>query len=146
MSRRLFSLLILVVSLNLSGCFLAPAIDAVGNIGFTKSDRTRLLPKTVNKYHEALYWRKSNEALTYVTEESRELLAQDIRKTLKEERIVESKVEAMDFSENGKEATVEVVVKYYKEPFYLVNERREHQDWQFNISDGWRISSRKKIG
>ena len=139
-------ILVVFISVSLSGCFLAPAIDAVGNVGITKNDRTRLLPKSVKKFHEALYWRKQNEALTYTTEESRELFAQEFRQALKKERIVESKVEAMDFSEDGREATVEVMVKYYVEPYYMVNERLEHQDWEFNISDGWRIASRKQLG
>ena len=143
-SKKLLSIFLLcTISISLAGCFLAPAINSVREAGLTEPSRRMLLAKDVRQFSEALYWGDAGKALAYVTAESQATFRDQIRTSKKSERIVETKVENVVFTEGSYEADVDVSVRYFKVPFYVVNERLERQAWRFNLTDGWRISARE---
>jgi len=137
-------LLIIGVCL-LSGCVLAPAIDSFTKIGVTRSDRQNLFPQEVKRFHDALYWRKYNEALAFVTNEAREDIYGEIRNRSRNERVIDSEITFVDFSEDAYEAETEIAIRYHETTYNLVQTRTEKQIWRFQVSDGWKLVSRKTI-
>lgn len=135
-----FSLLLLC---TLSGCFLAPIIEGVSEMGATPSDREKLLAKDIKKFNEALYWGNPGRALAYTDDVARMTVSDQIKARRDTERIVESKVSNMEFEPSSYKANVEIQVKYYKIPYYLVTERTEVQDWEFFVGSGWKLTGRK---
>ena len=144
--RRLFFLVILVlVGTNLTGCFLAPAISSMKEAGLTEADRMTRLSKDIKIFQDALYWGDQNTALAYVLPDNFESFQQTIRASKKNERIVESKVESANFTEDAYAATVEITVRSYRVPYYVVQDRLERQQWKFTLADGWKIASREVL-
>lgn len=136
--------IMIVGALALNGCFLAPAIDSFNKLGVTESDRQALLAERLKNFSDALYWGQPGEALAFVAAQSRAELEPELRRIQKQEKIVESKIEGVGFSESGYKAKVDVVVRYFRVPFYVVNERAETQNWEFGLSGGWQLVSREQ--
>ncbi len=129
-------------SLTLSSCIiLAPIIDSVQKAGLTESGRQGALATSIKDYHQALYWQRPNQALAFVRDDKREQLADQIVKGHKDERVVDSKVDYINWTNSSFEAEVDVVAKYYKSPFYIVHERIEKQQWEFSMVSGWKLVS-----
>jgi hypothetical protein len=45
------------------------------------------------------------------------------------------------FGDGSWTADVDVVIKSYQAPYYVVNEHTERQTWKFSLSDGWRLAA-----
>ena len=134
------------VATGLSGCFLAPAIDSFNRLGVTEGDRMVLLAQQVKKFQEANYWGGPSAILAFASPEGRASLAAQLRERSEEERLVESKITDTEFRDAANAATVEVKVRYFQVPFYVLNDRRERQEWRFSsVSSGWQILSREVI-
>lgn len=130
---------------SFSGCLLIPAIQGFSDLGVTEGDRSRLLSEQLQEFHEALYWGSAQQALRYVVPESREKLSRDLQRVGKEERIVDSKVDFVTFSPNAFEADVNITVRYYRVPYYVITERLEKQGWLFKVPGGWMLESRELV-
>ncbi|MCB0353970.1 MAG: hypothetical protein KDD64_10610 [Bdellovibrionales bacterium] len=137
--------LLLGVLLCLQGCIIAPLIDSFKETGISESDRQRLLERQVKEFHQALFWGKPSLALDIAEEESRDELRRFMRDTKRKERIIESQIEYLDFDDGSTEADVDVAVKYYRIPYYVVNERIERQHWRFSYASGWKFVSRAVV-
>ena len=130
----------------LSGCvILAPIIQGFKETGVAEGDRQVLLSKDVKKFHEARYWGGS-DALAYISEDKRVEIAQAIHKIQKDERMVDTVVDGSTFEKNSFKASVDVVIRYYKIPYYVVNSRTERQNWEFQVGSGWRLVSLEAVG
>lgn len=138
-----FLFLLIFVPTSLSSCILAPAIDSFKQLGVTKSDRTALLPTTLKRFHDSLYWGKPQEAMELVVSDARPELSEELQAIAEDERVVDSKIRRVDFSEDASNAKVQVAIKFFKVPFYIVNERRELQEWTFSVSNGWKLRDRQ---
>lgn len=127
---------------SLGGCILVPLVDGVKQVGVTKSDRMALLSERVQRFNHALYWGRSDDALAFAVPERRAELSQALRAAAKnQERIVETKVDYIDFSEDATAATVDVTVRAFRVPVYVVSDTARRQRWVFSFADGWRITA-----
>ena len=130
-----------LVVVGLSGCLLVPIVDGVKQIGVTKSDRMALLPEQVARFNNAMYWGRSQDALTFALPESRAELTKAMKESSKyQERIVETKVDHIEFDDEGTNATVEVTVRAFRVPIYVVNDSAKQQRWVFSLTDGWKLA------
>jgi hypothetical protein len=141
--KKIISTFLVASMLTCNGCVLVPVIESVSQIGVTKSDREALLSRDMKKLNDAIYWGKPEEAAQLFSDETRATLIEGLRKKNKEERVVESKVDSVEFNEDSYAATVAVSIRYYTAPYYVVTERIEEQQWQFKLPSGWRILSRE---
>ena len=132
--------LILLVSF-LSGCILAPAIESFKRAGVTEGDRQRILSENVEKFDQARFWGQSQKALAYCTPEGQPILAKILRKSKSEEKIVDTSIDNIEFLDSSYKAVVDVKVRSYKIPVYVVGDRIERQTWVFSMSDGWRLEN-----
>ncbi len=133
-------LLSLVSILCLDACVFVPFIDSYKSMGVTEADRQGLLPKTLKSFQDNIYWGSYSRAVASVKEES----IDDVRETFKrykERKIVSIKTEDIAFSDLSKTATVQVLVKYYEIPQYVVNDENVEETWNFNLGE-WTLSKR----
>lgn len=144
MGRALKVLGLLLILGSLNGCFLAPAINSFNQLGVTASDRQQLLPRQVKLLHEARYWGSSTDLMQLIDPEHPQL-AQQFRAVDKGKRIVESAIDQVQFNEDSSEAKVDVRVKAYEVPVYVVKETVERQHWRFSMRDGWKVFQREEL-
>lgn len=133
------------ICLLLSSCVLAPLFDSVHKAGMTESDRMALLPTAVKRFHEGLMWGDPALSLSFVESEGFDKIKTELRNSARKEKVVESSVIGVDFRESAFYADVEVGVKRYEVPYYIVRERREKQVWHFNLTDGWKLQTREAL-
>jgi hypothetical protein len=140
MKLKNFCVAILVIFF-LNGCILVPFIDGVKKIGVTKSDREKLLKPIVERFQELVYWNKWEEAGHLIVQESRSKELRQILNRAKGFRLVDSKVDFIEYDKDSSNAVVDLTIRRYKVPFYVVEEFQEQQNWTFTISDGWKFVS-----
>jgi hypothetical protein len=127
-----------------SGCVaIASLMDAVQSAGATPADRRALLPRATKDFNSAVYWGDGSRALTFVEPESRGEIAAIISTNRDKEQPVETSVVFNDFDEYAWEAKVTVRWKYFKIPYYIVEERQQLQEWHYTLGRGWRVVSLK---
>ncbi|MCB0318579.1 MAG: hypothetical protein KDD56_07465 [Bdellovibrionales bacterium] len=140
-SKVLLIVFLLIICVTLSACPAVPLIQSFKDIGATESDRQTLLANEVKEFNISRYW-GSSDALTRVTPDAQDLVRSEIlRAKRSKERIVESNVEFMNFEEDAYKATVDLAVRYFSVPSYIVHERYERQHWVFSISEGWKMNN-----
>jgi len=132
-------ILSLAATALLSGCFIIPFVQAFKETGATEGDRMALLEPEARKFADAMVLGNKKLAMTVVMPESRSSISKLIRDRNEEERVVESKLDDVQYSEAARKATVTLKVRYYKVPFYVVKMRIEEQHWEFTMSDGWKL-------
>lgn len=141
-TRKLFVALIsLGVAASLSGCVLVPFIQAFKEVGATEGDRMTLLNQEVKKFNAAVVWGNHTEATAYIAPESQLKLASQFKDATEEERIVDSKVSNVVWSDSAREAMVEVKTKFFRVPVYVVNTRVEQQRWAWTGGE-WKLVDR----
>lgn len=141
-SRKLLVALILFgVANSLSGCVLVPFIQAFKEVGATEGDRMTLLNQEVKKFNAAVVWGNHTEATGYIAPESQLKLASQFKDATEEERIVDSKVSNVVWSDSARQAVVEVKTKFFRVPVYVVNTRVEQQRWAWAGGE-WKLVDR----
>lgn len=141
MGRKHLGALLVTVIITLNGCIIAPAIDSFKKLGVTSSDRAGLLPKAVKQFQDHRFWGDPMEALTMASDDGRESLKDVLLAGRDKDRIVESKISNVNFSDARFSAEVDIDVKFYTIPYYVVNTRIERQKWSFSMTGGWQIDS-----
>lgn len=130
-----------VVMCALSGCVLVPFIQAFKEVGATEGDRMTLLNEDVKKFNAAVVWGNHTEAASFIAPESQLKLTSQFKDTTEEERIVDSKVSNVVWSDSARGAVVEVKTKFYRIPVYVVNTRIEEQRWTWS-QGSWKLVDR----
>ena len=139
-TRPIYRALLICISIvSLSGCILVPFFQAFKESGVTADDRMALLEPQAKRFFDSVMMGDKTRALTFVLPESRSELSKRIKGRSDEERVVESKFEEVAWAEDARQATITVKVRYYKVPYYIVETRLEEQQWEFTISDGWKL-------
>ncbi|NBW39918.1 hypothetical protein EBR25_02835 [bacterium] len=137
--RTLFLILGLILSVSLTGCIFVPFIDSARQSGLLQSDRQRLLQEEVVRFNRVRMWGKQLQALSFAEPDSQATIRQFLVQHGKDERVVESEIESIEFSPDAYAAIVNSRVRYYRVPYYVVEERQENQEWSFSLSGGWKI-------
>ena len=142
-------LLLIMASSQITGCLIAvPFISAFKQSGFTEDDRRALLPKEIQKFQDALYWDDRTKIMSMVLEQSRDSVAKTLTKAASPAKtgtkIVESRIDNLEFQEDATKASVTVSVKFFQAPFYVVQIREEQQRWHWGgVGSGkWLLAER----
>jgi hypothetical protein len=131
-----------LVVTTLPGCVLVPFIQAFKEAGATEGDRKKLLGDEVKKFSDGLLWANKTQALSVASDEAREEIASQLRAIGDAEKVVDAKVEDIQWGEGAYGAKVALKVRYYEIPFYVVKTRLEQQQWEFSVAAGWRLKTR----
>ncbi len=127
----------LAAALLVSGCSTLSSLD---HITMGKSSREAELQLAVDHFCKAYYWGSTGELAQYVEDGAWRDFATKFNQHRKGERLVDLQVENVDFDDNSRSAQVDIKVRYFKEPTYLVQQRVDKQTWNFHRLDGgWRF-------
>ena len=129
------------VTISSSGCILVPFIQAFKDVGATEGDRMTLLNDEVKSFNSAIVWGNHTEAASFIAPESKLTITAQFKDTTEEERIVDSKVSNVVWSDSARGALVEVKTKFYRIPVYVVNTRVEEQRWAWT-GGSWKLVER----
>ena len=145
--RKLLTISVLtIIMLSLSSCIFIPFIDGYKQIGVTESDRKTLFDKTNKAFYNLILSGRYNNISDYLHPDYKDELVAGYRKERKEEKVVESSVDIVDFYEHANTAIVEMKIKAYRIPYYILEERYEKQKWEFlGVRSKWRLVSREII-
>lgn len=133
---------VLLIAALLNGCILAPFIGAFKSAGATEGDRKELLPTEVQRFTESVSFGNRSTALSFVLPDNRKQISEQLKKMGEEEKIFESKVDDIEWSDGAWNATVVLKTKFFRVPFYIVKTRTEEQKWDFSFSGGWKLRER----
>ncbi|HMO02416.1 MAG TPA: hypothetical protein PKD37_05805 [Oligoflexia bacterium] len=136
----LFSGIIMVFS----GCFLAPTISAVKELGLSPADRQAALQKQLKEFNDLRYWGNKTTLSGLVLPEEKNRLLPNLIVSSETRRLLEGKVDFLDFSPDSRQAFVRAKIKYYDVPVFIVQDRYETQEWVFSLSDGWLLKDIKE--
>ena len=134
-------LLTCLAAWSLSGCVFVPIIDAMHESGATESDRKQLLPEQVQRFSNALTWSNKAEAMEYVDPSAQAAIATELESYGEDLKIVDSRVSGVKFDSGAWKATVNISLRYYEVPYYVVKTRKDSQEWSFGMNSGWRLTS-----
>lgn len=132
-----------VIAVFLNSCILAPIIQGFQESGATPSSREQLLAKDVKRFTEAVFWGNTRQALKYVDPALSPDLSAELAKYQGNRRLVEGKLIDIRFSESSFQAEVDLLMRYYEVPVYVVKESNETQEWKYSFTDGWKIVARE---
>lgn len=141
--KKIFVFATLLISAQLvSSCALVPFINSYKKMGVTVNDRKALLEEHARKFNKAYASNRFTVASRYVADEYRRNFMSDLRNRKRKEKLVDSKVDFIDISEDARECTIDVVMRYYKVPYYVVHDRLYQQKWKFE-SGAWKLHDQK---
>jgi hypothetical protein len=144
MKSRVKSFVVLgVICSALSGCIAVPFIAGYKEMGFSKDDRMRLFEEELKEYSHALSDGRPSKLASFVPETKQNSFRRDVRAMLRERKIVDSKIDLVEFDKDAQTADADIIVRYYRIPQYVVKEEYESQKWEFSVSDGWKLVSRE---
>lgn len=126
----------------LQGCVLVPFIDAFKKTGVAESDRQAMLGSDVKKFTDALVWGSQMDALSMVQPEAQSEIAKQISTLGEGLKVVDAKVNNAVFTNDAYEAEVNLTLRFYESPYFVVKNQKESQKWVFSLSDGWKLKSR----
>lgn len=116
--------------------------SSIVNVSSSSSGRQENLNDIVQKFHKDLYWKAYNKLADNISANYREKYINMVSKSCKSERVIEIEVENIDFFEDSKKAHVLIKIKSFKEPRYMVEDRREKETWSFiSLDGGWLLES-----
>jgi len=139
-------LMILMCMPVLTGCpIVVPVIDSFKQMGMTEGDRKNLLKPVVMGFQRALSSGDLDGALSYLKADDprlRQSIIDEVRSNKHKEKVVDSNMDLVLYSDEARRAEVEVLVKYFEVPYYVVRQRVEKGDWEFSHKDGWKLVAR----
>lgn len=143
MRSLLWGLFLICELVIASGCLFFPHLrEGIVDLGVTAEDRKRLLTPEITKFHQAVDANRLMMALSFVAEDHVDEIKQQLRRTGREERIMERNLEVIEFDDDAKVAEVEVLVRYYRLSQPIVKDRYEHERWEYDRFKNWRLTKR----
>ncbi|MGI6524882.1 MAG: hypothetical protein ACOX2O_06265 [Bdellovibrionota bacterium] len=139
------SLLALLLMFGVSGCVLVPFISGFRELGATADSRQELLNKTIKNFQVAIKSSNITAALSFIDKDNKELreaIRDEMRRTKDKEKIVDSRLDFVEYDDDSYHADVEIRTKFFKVPYYVVMERLEKEKWEFFVRKGWQLTSR----
>ena len=124
---------------SFSGCIVAPFIDSYNQLGLSKTDREKLINKSVKSFFEKLYWGSPLQAAELVKAEKRPEVHTKLVAIVKNVRVFEHAVETVTFDDDSRKATVLTNVKQFQVPFYVVETKPITTIWSFTTTNGWMV-------
>lgn len=135
--RQLISLLIFCAIF--SGCSTARLEDVVR---IRRGSKQTALQERLERFNRARYWGGLSESVAFVKPEYQSEFIRLERNSTDIQRIVRTDITRVELTPDGSTAEVEMVVRYFEKPTYLVKTRREGQIWSYErFAGGWLLSA-----
>lgn len=137
--RGLVLVFFLLLGGSLSGCsLLSGTLNSFDRMTAGAKQRQEMLSTSLDKYHRAVYWGDLETAAAFVSDEVKNSFTRDMLQRKQSEKLVEIKIEAVDYDIGGESALVRTTIRYFQIPQYVVQHRREQELWKFDrFGNGW---------
>lgn len=123
--------LLLLLGMTTSGCY------SIKDMVADDESKEEMLNTRVESFHRTVYWGKVDDAKLFVKKEKQKEVLDRAKFNRRDERLVDLDVENITLNEDGT-ADVDVKVRYFRTPSYLVETRRERERWNFErLGGGW---------
>lgn len=145
------SLCLVLLACALSGC-LGATLSTLEDLTAGQGKRISSLNQAVAKFHKAVYWDTGYEAAKFVAPEAQATFANKFRSSpdglyQDKEKLVDINIEGVEFDPEVNRARVEVLIKYFKVPQYVVQTRKQSEIWSYHRMDGgWLLSDPDHVG
>ena len=135
-------IILLTLALALTGCpIIVPFVDSYHESGHSSSSRQELLDQRLRIFFNVLSDRHNPNFTKYLNSENKREVLNSLRAIRKDTNIVDAEIEFIDYDEKFRVAEVEILMKRYKTPYYIVNDVPVTMIWKFvGSSSGWRLS------
>ena len=107
--------------------------------------RRQMLNQDIGKFHRFTTRGQFDMAIRMVSPEAQADFIAKQEREKKKERVVEKEIEDVEFNSDSNEATVSVLVRYFKQPAYVVMERKEEEVWAYDTTEGWKWVKAEKV-
>jgi hypothetical protein len=133
--------LLVCLSVFLSGCIFAPILSSINESGVTEKGRQFSFNQSVKEFNSALFWQNYPKAQRFALTDS----DLDIKSSLtggdKNARVVEVKVEDVNFIEDSYTAEVSLALRIQEYETMIVAPKSQKQTWVYSLEDGWKIKT-----
>ena len=131
-----------IASFFMSGCLIVGPLQELSDVFASDRDKIVMFTDTVNAYRRAIHGRKIHNASAYVSDDAlSDFMALHSNKR-KKEKLVDYEIQDVQFADGNSEATVEVEVRYYKVPHFMIKTRVERERWEYHrLTGGWRLEA-----
>lgn len=137
-SSVLFASLVMLV-LSFSSC------TTYSNVTANASTRRQMLQTKLTQFHRQTTRGQFDIAIESVSKDAQETFISKLEREKKKERVVEKEVDDVVFNEQSDAATVSVLVRFFKQPGYVVLERKESEEWAYDTTEGWKWIKAEKV-
>ena len=138
-SKKLLAFSVASLLLSVSAC------TTYSNMTANDATRRQMLQQKVGKFHQMTTRGQFDLALESVSPESQADFVNLFQQQKRKENVVEKEIDTVDFSPDVDQATVSVLVRYFKQPNYVVMERKETETWVYSTSEGWQWLKADKV-
>ena len=108
------------------------------------ADKEALLREQLTKFNRAVYWGTTAEVSGFLSPQIRSKFLNEEFQRRERERLVSSDILNVDFNPIEDKAHVELMIRYYEQPRYIVESRKEAQEWKFDrFEGGWQLMERE---
>lgn len=121
--------------LSLGGCSQA-TYNNVEQVFASEDEQRKSVGKMVDDFHQALYWGDASAATLYVVPEIRDDFHFQTSQRKEKERVIEAEVRKISLDQENDVANVDVFIKYFRVPNYVVKTRHEKQVWEYRSGEG----------
>jgi hypothetical protein len=135
-----------ITSLLASSLFGCAALnsDNLNDIFATDGVKAKRLNERVEKFHQALYWSSAQEAAMYIDKSQRREILRTLIGEKQKQKLVDLSVDFVDLQSDGETALIDVRVRYYPIPHYVIITRVDQETWKFDrFGGGWFLTDRE---
>lgn len=119
-----------ILFLSFQGCILVPFFNAYNEAGLTPETRKGKFPKQLRLFTNNLAMSSSINLAKFIHPQNRREVMAKLNQP--DRKIVDVQVNYVDFNEDATEANVDLTIKGYKVPFYVVKETVQHSKWKYD--------------
>lgn len=128
---------------SMSGCS-AFSSDNLNDALATTAGKSNRLAERVEKFHQALYWGSPQEAVAFVQESTRREMVRTFIEEKQKQKLVDISIDYITYENEGDTAIIDVRVRYYPIPAYVIVTRIDQETWSFDrFGGGWYLKDRK---
>ncbi len=115
---------------------------SLGEVTVGREGKLELLSKRVDLFHKSVYWGKIDDAQLFALPESSSKIVDRAQLNRRVERLVDLEIESTELNEADDTASVDVRVRFFRTPSYIVKTKRQREIWAFKrFQGGWFLKS-----
>lgn len=118
-----------------TGC-LGTALSTLDDMTAGMNQRIAMHQNAVQVFHKGVSWGAPETVSKYVSPRIISTFAKKFPGYSDKEKLVGIEVDEIAYEEDAKTAYVDVTIKYFRKPAYVVDTKKQSEKWEFRSMDG----------